>query len=284
MRAQSGGESVILVTGADGLIGGALVRKLREHGRVVAAGNLTGVGGTKFDLDSPARMQVPAGVRLAFLCAWRGGVVEAARDPQGTRRTNVEGNAALIGKLRASRVKMVFLSTSLVFSGDDSVAGAPTHPCCTYGEQKAEIESMLNDSDAAIVRLTKVGETLLPRLREWIAMLRAEKPIAAAGRLRVAPVMLDDVVTGLAELARSFSPGIFQISAQHDQSYRELAGDLAVAAGFARTLVSDDPNAGADIFDPLPVSGRLSIIAPCDASAWPTGADCSQLLVERAVS
>jgi len=272
---------VILVTGASGLIGGALARRLQTEGFQTWAPGREGEPDGALDLCKVSDVQLPAGLKTAFLCAWRGGVAEAENDPQATRRINVEGNLELAAKLKDSGVDVVFISTSLVFSGADISATATVSPCCTYGEHKATVEKALEVGSGAIVRVTKVGETLMARLSSWAATLRAGGRVAAAKHLRVAPVMLDEVVEGLMCLARQFQPGKYQMSAREDRSYFELAQSLASFAGGA---VVDDPSAGESVFRPFPISGRLEIAAPSGCRQWPRGADHAQRLVQSALS
>jgi nucleoside-diphosphate-sugar epimerase len=272
---------VILVTGAGGLIGGALVQRLRFEGLDVWAPSRVGETRAALDLNDVASGELPDGLQTAFLCAWQGGVAEEANDPQGTRRTNVEGNLELVRRLREWGSNVVFLSTSLVFSGADTSATAPLAPCCGYGEQKAAVEAGLDVRHDVIVRVTKVGETLIPRLSQWAETLRSGARVSAAGHLRVAPVMLEEVVAGLVGLAWDFEPGIYQMSARQDYSYLELAASLAAQAGGE---VVDDPGAGADVFRPFPVSGRLQIAAPGRSRHWPSGEDYAQRLVQSALS
>ncbi len=272
---------MILVTGAGGLIGSALVRRLTSDGFDVWAPSREGFASSALDLDDVSSAKLPAGLQTAFLCAWHGGVAEASHNPQGTRRTNVGGNLELVGRLKRSGTNVVFLSTSLVFSGADTSAEAPLSPCCGYGEQKAAVESGLDVRHDAIVRVAKIGETLMPRLSQWAASLRAGGRVAAAGHLRVAPVMLEEVVEGLVELARDFAPGIYQMSARRDHSYLNLAEALAAQAGGEAV---DDPAAGKDVFRPFPLSGRLEVTAPSRSRHWPSGDDHAQRLVQSALS
>jgi nucleoside-diphosphate-sugar epimerase len=271
---------VILVTGASGLIGGALAEKLRSEGAAVWDPPRAGGAGA-LDLARISPTKLPAGITTAFLCAWHGGVAEAVQDPAGTQQVNVEGHRQLIAELRQAGTKIVFLSTSLVFSGADTAAHAQLSPCCLYGEQKAVVESFCDARTDVIVRLTKVGETLLPRLTHLASELRSGGQVAAAGHLRVAPVMLDEAVAGLAALAQDFKPGIYQMSAEIDHSYRELAGLLALRVGGS---VTDDPGAGAGLFHRFPAAGRLEITAPAGCRTWPRGGDHAQRLVQSALS
>jgi len=272
---------VILVTGAGGLIGSALVRRLRAEGFDVWAPLRGSSAGEGLNLDCVSSTTLPEGLQTAFLCAWRGGVSEAAHDPHGIRRTNVEGNLELVRRLRRSGTKVIFLSTSLVFSGTDTSAAAPLAPCCAYGEHKAAVEAGLDIRHDTVVRVTKVGETLMPRLSQWAATLRAGGQVAAAGHLRVAPVMLEEVVAGLSEFARRFEPGIYQMSACRDHSYLDFVEALSAQAGGD---VVDEPSAGIDVFRPFPAAGCLQIAGPTRFRHWPSGDDHAQRLVQSALS
>jgi dTDP-4-dehydrorhamnose reductase len=276
-----GRGGVILVTGAGGLIGGALTNRLKSEGFEVWAPERGSGSGGGLDLANISSAVFPEGLQTAFLCAWSGGVREAAQDPERMRCVNVEGNRELIERLKQKGTNVVFLSTSLVFSGADISASAPLSPCCVYGAQKAAVEAELDSRHDVIVRITKVGETLLPRLRGWAKMLRSGEPVAAASQLRVAPVMLEEAVDGLVGLAQDFQPGVYQMSAQQDQCYLDLAEFLSAQAG---GTVVDDPEAGAGVFHPLPVSGRLEIEAPGRSAGWPRGGDHTQRLVQSALS
>lgn len=276
---------MIFVTGGDGLIGGALLRACAAEGADAEGAAWRGAGGLRaLDLSRVAEAELPAGIETAVLCAWSGGVAECKREPERTRACNVNGNVALAARLRAGGAKIVFLSTSLVFSGAQSGPGDRVSPCCEYARQKALVEQALDPSVDAIVRLTKVGETLLPRLRGWAEELRSGTPVNAAPHLRLAPVLLSDVAAGLAWLAANFCPGVFQMSARVDHSYLEVARMLAERLGLPEDRVRADDSAGAGLFDVIPRAGSLKIAAPARCPVWPTGDDCLQILVEKAVS
>lgn len=272
---------MILVTGAGGLIGGALARRLMAEGFDVWAPLREKSAVDTLDLSQVSSVTLPAGLRIAFLCAWHGGVVEAANDSKGTWRINVEGSLKLVDRLKQTGTKVIFLSSSLVFSGAATSAMAPLAPCCVYGQQKAAVEAGLDARGDAIVRVTKVGETLMPRLSQWASTLREGGEVAAAGHLRVAPVMLDEVVGGLVDLARDFKPGIYQMSAVQDVSYLDLA---RMIASKTNGLVVDDPQAGKKVFHTFPITGLLQIASPNRSKCWPQGCNHTQRLVQTALS
>ncbi len=276
---------MIFVVGAEGLLGAALLDQLRQAG-AASAGSSRKPGSplVHLELASVRDCVLPSPIGTAVLCAWHGGVAEAAEDPAGTRAINVEGNLALIQHLRQAGANIVFLSTSLVFSQGPAEPGFPLSPCCEYARQKAEVEQFLDPAKDAIVRITKVGETVLPRLRFWAEELRAERPIQASESLRLAPVMIAATVAGLGWLAENFQPGVFQMSGPRDASYFEVARQLAERLAVPPLLVSPDPLAGTKLFHPMPASGALVAAAPRACPEWLGEENALQLLVERAIS
>ena len=111
---------MIFVVGGRGLIGRAAVAELNARNLPCAFSSRRAPAHNSeytVDLDAPAQAVLPKRVSVAVLCAWRGGVVECAQDPVGTRRTNVDGLLHLADRLRAQGAKIIFLSSSLVFDG-----------------------------------------------------------------------------------------------------------------------------------------------------------------------
>lgn len=275
---------MILVTGGGGLIGSALTNALAAGGTCVTSTSRSGgEGGRRLDLADVQAADLPDDVETAVLCAWHGGVNECGADPLGTAALNVDGNIALIRRLRAAGARIIFLSTSLVFSAPPTAPRSRLTPCCEYARQKAAVEAELDPRTDAVVRVTKVAETLLPRLRDWAGALKSGRSVGAANDLRVAPVTLSAVVLGLCSLASRFQPGIFQMSARRDASYHDLAMSLVRQLGVAPDLLLNAPLAGT-LFDPVPATGLLDISGPPGCPDWPDGADAMQSLVEQATS
>lgn len=281
---------MIFVVGGGGLIGSAVIAAINARSLPCTFSSRRAASHKNeymVDLDAPAQAQLPNQVSVAVLCAWRGGVVECAQDPAGTRRTNVEGLLRLTDRLRAQGAKIIFLSSSLVFDGVNPAPSSDSErkPCCEYGRQKAEVEQALNPKIDAIIRLTKVGETLLPRFRSWAADLRQGRPIAASMSLRFSPVPVEDVARGVAGVAGDFRAGIFQMSATRDYSYAEAAARIAAKVGADAALVRADHSIASEYFQPLPAHGALADAPPPHFALWsPKGIDPLEALADQATN
>ncbi|MBL8650321.1 MAG: NAD-dependent epimerase/dehydratase family protein [Sphingopyxis sp.] len=150
------GEALTLVTGANGFVGGEIVRQLREQGvsvrsavRRAIGDDAVSVGDIGPDTDWSAAL---AGVDRVIHCAARVHQMDdRAADPLAAfHAVNRDGTAALARQAVAARVKrLVFLSTIKVngettrdrgpFTAED--APAPQDP---YGQSKWQAEQALH--------------------------------------------------------------------------------------------------------------------------------------------
>lgn len=162
-RIQGTAESVrILVTGADGFVGGHLLRTLaREGGHDVVAGYLpkasppapSGAGAGKVKLvplDVTDARSVEAAIERArpqwvFHLAAQSSVGRSLDDPLGTWEVNATGTLRLAESLRAagSPVRLLVISSAEVYGAVDDRAvpeEAPLRPSTPYGASKAAAE------------------------------------------------------------------------------------------------------------------------------------------------
>lgn len=235
----------LLIVGAEGQLGAALVALARERGLAACATRqqcddaVEGV--QRLDLAESLDGWSPPPCASAVLCAAVTNLEACRRDPVSTRHINVTQTVRLAEKLVRAGSFVVFISSNLVFDGATPCrpAGDSLCPKTEYGRHKAEVEQALaayGDS-VAIVRLTKVVSRRWPLLRGWIQALRGGRAIEAFADMVCAPIPLDLTVQGLLGVARQRQPGIWQFSAAADVSYARLAQGLAVRLGTDPCLV-----------------------------------------------
>ncbi len=149
----------ILVTGAGGFVGRALVGALsaQGRGRIVAVDSRfgspmqgEGVEAVEADLTDPAAIaQICVGgiEAVIHLAAVPGGAAEA--DPLLSRRVNVDATSDLIETVakQGSRPRFVFASTIAVFGDPLPAEGVdddtPLRPRLIYGAHKAMVETLV---------------------------------------------------------------------------------------------------------------------------------------------
>lgn len=246
-----------LVVGSNGLIGAALLAKLTASGfaatgttRRVPAAN----GMIHLNLgEAPASWTIPVGISIAYLCAGVTKIDDCRKDPSISARINVDALGTLAEKLAAKGAFVVFLSTSQVFSGTENLPSAetPLTPATEYGRQKAAAEARILrlGTRAAVVRITKVYETLAPLFSRWEETLRRGEEIHPFSDMSAAPVPLSLVLDALIRVGEGRLSGVTQISADRDLSYADMAGLVAqrVKAGAALVRPVSARDSGLDL-------------------------------------
>jgi dTDP-4-dehydrorhamnose reductase len=235
-----------LVVGADSMVGGALLTRLRQTGvRVLGTTRRreqVREGCVHLDLANDIRRwRPPDSVSVAILCAGETRIQACKDNPAGSARVNVEGISQLASNLRNDRTFVIYLSTNQVFDGDIPFRSEqdPTCPVTEYGRQKAEAERRLRGagSASAIVRFTKILGPQTALFSTWAAALRRGQTIQPFCDLTLAPVPLSCVTNVLLLITARRLTGIFHVSGNEDISYEAAARIGAEALGADPQLV-----------------------------------------------
>lgn len=141
----------IVVTGAGGFVGQALVRHLGERHEITATDSrLGGLPGIEGDLCDPALIEAlfAGGCdALIHLATVPGGAAEL--DPAGAKRVNIDATMALLdAAARAGTAPRVIFASSIAVLGDPLPAlvddGTPLRPTLLYGAHKAMMETWID--------------------------------------------------------------------------------------------------------------------------------------------
>lgn len=239
----------VLIVGGDSEIASATAKHLQDAGSDVVATTRRPdrVADDRPFLDLGGAIEhwpIPGEVRGAVLCAAIARLADCARDPAGSARVNVTGTVALADRLLARGIPVLFLSTDKVFDGTRPLvpADAPPCPVSEYGRQKTAAEAalherMTNGAPAAILRLAKVVSPGMELLRQWIASLRAGRPIRAFHDMVMAPTPVALVAHAIERLLAEPSSGVFQLTGPRDIAYSAVALHLAKWAGADSALI-----------------------------------------------
>ncbi|KAK7741041.1 hypothetical protein SLS53_005106 [Cytospora paraplurivora] len=153
-------ENTALVTGATGLLGRQVLRAFARRDWTAKGTGLSRADGAtilKVDLATAQEVEKVLDAvkpQVVVHCAANRFPDKVEKDPEGTRKLNVEATGAL-ARLCASRgVFLVYISTDYVFSGKPGEApyeaDAPTGPTNLYGQTKLDGEhAVLQEYKAA---------------------------------------------------------------------------------------------------------------------------------------
>jgi dTDP-4-dehydrorhamnose reductase len=252
----------VLITGAGGMLGGAVAEHCRAAGDEVAAYDRAGLDITDFNAarEVLGRLRPEAVINCA---AWTD-VDGCELDPQRAFLVNSQGVEMLAAAARGVSASLVTVSTDYVFDGRREgfyTQRDDPHPLSAYGAAKLEGERR---AQTALARTTVVrtGWVFGPGGTNFLA--------AAVGRARRGehlkaitdaygtPTYAPDLAARLRELAELDLPGVYHVvNAGEGTSYHSFARAALEAAGLGHVEVEPVGNEALRRPAPRPANSRL---------------------------
>ena len=245
-----GGEPRVLLTGASGLVGHAILQRLQADGvRVLALGKDNGA-----DL---ARSPWPAGPwEVIVHCAARlpqqfGGAEEAAAAVENRMLDDRALEAAV-----DSDAHLIFLSSASVYgvAGGEISEATPAAPALAYAREKLATEEAIaaRGVSATVFRLVAPygpRQTRNTVLRRFLDLALTQMPLRyfGSGTRTQDFLHVDDVAAAVALAARSRPSDRFVLASGEAIAMRELARLVVEAAGSRSVVVAagvPDPEEG----------------------------------------
>lgn len=228
----------ILVTGASGQIGSALVDSLKKNGSDVFGTSRSSVGANIIELNLEniplikKQLSQLETLDCLVLCAGVTSIKECRLNPIKSRVVNVDAQIEVAEvALGMGCTRIVFISTDKIFDGNKPYVGADSiaNPTTEYGRQKfqAEIELSKLGSAVQIVRFTKVLSARNQLLVDWISQLQRGEAITAFVDSVISPVSVDSAVEVISALIAGSGNAINQFSASDEISFYEMGCALA---------------------------------------------------------
>ena len=239
----------ILITGARGTLGSAVLRLCRERGLACV-----GAGRDMLDIadaDAVARAIEQWNPWAVINAAGYVRVDDAEGDAEAAHRENVAGAVTLASACAAHGIPLVTFSSDLVFDGARSAGRAYVEsdgpaPLGVYGATKAEAESrvLAVHPNSLVVRTA----AFFGPWDEWnfvtlvLRSLAAGIPFAAANDLVVTPTYVPDLVHAMLDLLLDGERGIWHLANRGAVTWAELARRAACMAGVDGSLVQECPH------------------------------------------
>jgi dTDP-4-dehydrorhamnose reductase len=236
----------VLVTGATGLLGGRLAVLLGRSFEVTAAVHESaapeGLSAVALDLASPGSIKAAVEAARPEAIVHAGAWADAdrcERDVGGARAINVDGTRIVAEECRGRGLRLVVLSTDLVFAGGEGARaeGDAASPRQVYGRTKlvAEEEALRGCAGSAVVRVALVfgrGYGRRGTSSESVAWaLRRGQPLRLFTDQFRTPVDAESVTQAVAALLRGQGAGVYHLGGPERVSRFELGQRVASVLG-----------------------------------------------------
>jgi UDP-glucose 4-epimerase len=282
----------ILITGAAGFVGRALVPRLIQQDHRILA---TGRGPSPFashpaltwghlDLSAhPDTWPDLAGIDLVYHLGWSTVPASASREPADDLQTNVIGSVRLFQRLLAQgRPKIVFTSSGGTVYGilraERADEAHPLEPISAYGVSKRAVESFLAIASAtsgcpfAVLRIGNLygpgqnSRIMFGAVTQFARNVIAGRPVVMFGDGEISRdyVFIDDVIDVMLLAGSGHATGIFNVGTGTGRTLNEVARQVGLAAGTAPAIRYEPPRQ----FD-VPTSVLDSSLAAAALGWWP---------------
>ncbi|MEM0963992.1 MAG: SDR family oxidoreductase [Bacteroidota bacterium] len=270
----------ILVTGANGLVGQALVRAAARWpgadvlatGRGPAVSHASG-GYARLDVldaDAVERTFQDFAPDVVLHAAGEARVEPCEADREGCWAVNVDAVVAMAAACDRHGAKLVLPSTDFVFDGKAGPYAETDRPAPinAYGRSKLAAENALRMSrldDWAVARTTLVygapaGDGRLDLVRWVLRELSAGRPIRVVSDQTRTPTYDDDLADGILRIVRFDRRGVFHLSGREHLPVIDVAHQVAESFGLDKRLISPAPTADLHPGAPRPLDGGLLIL------------------------
>lgn len=223
----------ILITGAGGGVGGALLRRLPDA---------IGYAHSQLDVTDPQavlRAIAEAAPQVVIHCAALTNVDRCAQAPEEALRVNGFGTQNVALACQRVGAALCYLSTNEVFNGERGAPYGeydPTQPANPYGYSKSVGEQIVRElvPQHYIVRTSWVfahnGRNFLQRI---VGLAREGKPLSVVTDEVACPTYAEDLAEGILALVRTERYGTYHLTNQGALSRYAFARAILDAYGMA---------------------------------------------------
>ncbi|MBX3395417.1 MAG: dTDP-4-dehydrorhamnose reductase [Phycisphaerae bacterium] len=234
----------VLITGATGLLGSAVVEAFRMRG----CSEIIGRGRHELDITDEEQVRdFIDGFRpdLIVNCAAYTRVDDCETGEAYAHRVNGDGAGYVARAARACNAELIHVSTDYVFNGhanapirEDSPPGLPEH-LSAYGRSKLRGEQCVREAhpDAVVIRTawlfgregTSFPKAILNRAREGLPLRVVNDQVGS-------PTYAKDLADAIWELAQYRAKGTYHFTNRGSCTWHDLAGEVLRHAGIIANI------------------------------------------------
>lgn len=241
-----------LIIGGSGLVGRALIKRIKDIAKVYATYNTTRIDleGAKFyQLDVRDANQVNDFVKeiqpgILIHAAAKRNTRYCEKNPEEAYRVNVEGTRNIVKACKNMNAKMVFISSDQVFDGTKGKYGEEdeVNPLNTYGKQKVMAEKIMkNNLNNWLITRTSHIYSWVPGgddFVSWILQnLKSGHEIQVSYDEFVTPIHVENFVGILIKLLRKDKKGIYHVGEGECLSKYEFAKRVKETLQFNEAII-----------------------------------------------
>lgn len=251
----------IIVTGSKGQLGTDVVDELKKNGIEPVCADLPELDIT--DLGAVESFIFHSGADAVIHCAAFTNVDIAETEREACRRVNAEGTLNIARSCARRGIKMLYISTDYVFSGEGNMpfeADGETKPCNYYGESKLAGEKAVieNCEKYFIVRVSWVfGENGKNFVKTMLCLSKEREEITVVNDQIGSPTYTKDLSKLLCDMIVTERYGVYHATNEGFCSWAEFAAKIMELSGASTKIIPVTSNEYKSVAK-RPANSRLS--------------------------
>lgn len=251
----------IIVTGSNGQLGTDVMAELAAKGHDVIGADLP-----ETDITNEAQVEsliAESNADAVIHCAAYTNVDLAESEREICKKINVDGTLNIAKACQNSGIKMLYISTDYVFSGDGEVAfetDSPKAPCNFYGESKLGGENAVTENCEKyfIVRISWVfGENGKNFVKTMLRLSKERESLTVVCDQVGSPTYTKDLSKLLCNMIETEKYGVYHATNEGYCSWAEFASKIMELSG-AETKIIPIPSSEYKSAAVRPSNSRLS--------------------------
>lgn len=231
----------IIVTGSEGQLGTDVVAELKRRGHEVIGADLPETDIT--DKNAVEEFVEKANAEAVIHCAAFTNVDLAETENETCRKINVDGTCNLAQSCKKHGMKMLYISTDYVFSGEGNEASetdSPKAPCNFYGVSKLGGENALTEicDKYFIVRISWVfGESGKNFVKTMLRLSKERDELTVVNDQIGSPTYTKDLSVLLCNMIATEKYGVYHATNEGYCSWAEFASKIMELSGASTKII-----------------------------------------------